>query len=89
MIHNMQDNIDWCIERHQFCQLPINTFAPTRLLDVSSKLYPRLFETNEEFHEKYATLSYCWGKDKLPLRTLSSNINEMMDGRSLKEYVTY
>ena len=64
-------------------------FVPTRLLDISDKLHPRLLLTDGEFHEKYATLSYCWGKDKLPLRTLSCNIKEMMCGISLKGYMTY
>lgn len=89
MIQYMQKTTERCIKRHQFCQLPTSTFAPTRLIDICNKLHPRLFVTDEEFHEKYATLSYCWGNEKLPLRTLNSNINEMVGGISLKEYVTY
>ncbi|KAH8679566.1 heterokaryon incompatibility protein-domain-containing protein [Tricladium varicosporioides] len=80
----MQHKIDECIKLHAFCQLPASTFAPTRLLDISDRLYPHLISTDEKFCEKYATLSYCWGKDKLPLRTLSYNIKEMMHGISLE-----
>jgi hypothetical protein len=88
MVQFMQASIGKCIKSHRFCELPTSTFAPTRLLEISDKSIPRLISTVEGFHEKYAALSYCWGKDE-PLKTLSSNIKKMMDGISLEEYVTY
>src|SRR6266498_43701 len=72
-----------CIQTHNSCatwrrpHLP----TPTRLVDVgSSTVEPRLYIPNKKDKAAYIALSHCWGTEKPPIRTTSSNLESMCRG---------
>ena len=68
-----------CESKHQSACEPIVGQMPTRLIQVGGvdDKAPRLVLTSQRLVHRlrYATLSHCWGA-RLPLRTLTSNIDE-------------
>lgn len=68
-----------CLGHHKACQMPGDTYLPTRLLDLECQSDPsviRLWETQKVkacSENRYACLSHCWGKKQL-IRTLKENL---------------
>ncbi|KAI0657899.1 heterokaryon incompatibility protein-domain-containing protein [Cubamyces menziesii] len=71
--------IEECVRDHAFCQAvtlhPIGSAPlPSRLIDCSNPLFPRLVETNgHSLREPYVALSYVWGMAQ-PHRTTTDNL---------------
>ncbi|KAF9458498.1 heterokaryon incompatibility protein-domain-containing protein [Collybia nuda] len=69
--------IQQCIQdcsHHEICPQPSpNTTLPTRVIDCSDLLRPRVFITNGSVQERYITLSYVWGEEQ-PYRLTTHNI---------------
>ena len=85
IIQSVLKCIEKCLDSHVHCPKPNpDGPLPTRLVDVgqlNGSSLPRLCSGDECrcFGGRYLALSYCWG-DVLPLRTLQSNIEQMMEG---------
>ncbi|KAK1511259.1 heterokaryon incompatibility protein [Colletotrichum costaricense] len=56
-----------CISNHaDYCGKDTSGFVPTRLLDLGSAGSDEVrLSTSVPTHEKYATLSHCWGKSQI------------------------
>ncbi|ETS87204.1 hypothetical protein PFICI_01032 [Pestalotiopsis fici W106-1] len=85
----LQLALDWlkiCQESHHCMARPTDGWHPSRLLDVSRDDSVRLVITaDEQTVGNYATLSYCWGKDRF-LTMTPNNISEFKAGRSIKDF---
>lgn len=80
--------MDECKRYHDTCPNPSDRRElPKRVIgigDFQGALEPFLYETDGHDYLnrgwRYATLSHCWGKAKMPLRTLKSNLEQMKPG---------
>lgn len=56
--------IEFCVHNHSCDHEPPSYFLPTRLIDIGTLADPvlRLVLREDILPDKYATLSYCWGK---------------------------
>ncbi|KAH9889087.1 heterokaryon incompatibility protein-domain-containing protein [Cubamyces lactineus] len=71
-----------CVQNHERCQvfsdLDESTTLPTRLVDCTDPLRPRLIETKDwDSHARYIALSYVWGQDQ-PHRTTQRNLTSYL-----------
>ena len=81
--------LEECIHSHPQCGLsggkpPL----PTRVLDVGSEdslESPRLYISGGKC-ERYATLSYCWGKLPISMRTTTNTLNACLSGIQVHEF---
>lgn len=65
-----------CLQHHRKCKGRQTTeWYPTRLLSISTANV-RLIQTSEEFLEgPYATLSHCWGSERLTFMTAENKVD--------------
>jgi hypothetical protein len=79
-----------CLRDHPRCNLQSSNYVPTRLIDVGpsdGSREPRLLVTSEmqddtraqDWHQKnkYAALSYCWGKKKSFFKTTRDSLESL------------
>ncbi|KAF9557797.1 HET-domain-containing protein [Agrocybe pediades] len=71
-------------EHHTSCPSATDTTLPTRLIDCSEPLSPRLYETHRKMKGRYATLSYVWGGDQKQ-KTIKANLSAYVHGGLPKE----
>ncbi|KAK1635689.1 heterokaryon incompatibility protein-domain-containing protein, partial [Colletotrichum phormii] len=73
--------LDDCLSNHKdYCGKDTSGFVPTRLLDLESSDNDEVrLSTSVPAHEKYATLSHCWGKSQI-LTLQRANIESFRAG---------
>ncbi|KAH9889086.1 heterokaryon incompatibility protein-domain-containing protein [Cubamyces lactineus] len=76
--------IEDCVQIHERCKgLVDRTPLPTRLIDCSDPLCPRIIETkNIGTCDPYIALSYVWGEDQ-PHRTTRQNLPSYMESMDI------
>lgn len=72
-----------CVERHSTCNYPVVGEYPSRLLEITDRngAFPNvrlLVSAEGNVHGSYATLSHCWGKQKI-LTLLKANIQQFRE----------
>ena len=76
--------VEECVRDHAKCQAvtpyPIRyTPLPTRLIDCSNPLSPRIVQTDANMYGLYVALSYVWGKDQSGYCTTEGNLAAHME----------
>jgi hypothetical protein len=79
-IHQIRTWLDGCLSTHPESLSPQRYKLPTRVIDVGTDSEPisKLFQPSFVTHERYITLSYCWGQQRF-LTAVSSNINAHLE----------
>ncbi|KAF9461498.1 heterokaryon incompatibility protein-domain-containing protein [Collybia nuda] len=73
------DCIHDCIANHATCPKPINSFFPTRVIDCTNPMKPKLLVSLAPIREPYVVLSYVWGEGQ-PYKTTTINIEDYQRG---------
>ncbi|KAI0657062.1 heterokaryon incompatibility protein-domain-containing protein [Cubamyces menziesii] len=75
--------IEDCVENHEHCKsfsALAGSSLPTRLIDCSDVLRPRIVETKGwDSHVQYTALSYVWGTHGQPHRTTKANLPQYLE----------
>ncbi len=73
--------IETC-ESHPICSSATKTKLPKRVLDLGPHRFRNtisLIETNDEVHDRYMTLSHCWGSIQ-PITTTKATLRQKKFG---------
>ena len=69
-----------CRQTHLFCEAPLPSFAPTRLVHIVNKNLVRVVLSQEQdAYHSYAAFSHCWGKAKT-VKLLKANMQALQHG---------
>ena len=74
-ITTMKNWLSTCKEKHTACSSPAYYFVPSRLIDISSDIDPRIVLRSEvPVQQGYVALSYCWGPQQQQLITRNKTL---------------
>ena len=69
-----------CRQTHHFCEAPVPSFNPTRLVHIVNRNLVRVVLSQEKTaYHSYAALSHCWGKTKT-VKLLEANMQVLLHG---------
>ncbi|KAI1654949.1 HET-domain-containing protein [Daldinia decipiens] len=83
-LDQMKGWIDYCNEKHDICRSRLNTYLPTRVLDVlRDPDFVFVYEPIDTDKGPYIALSHCWGGAVSSITT-TETLNEKKDGISVE-----